>query len=127
MSFPDQHHIEQIRQHLWCGREFGQAAVMVGAGFSCNADKISATSSDFPLWWDLEKQMRKQLPPDGISANLDALELASEYEKAFGRQKLEQFLIDSIPDKQYNPGKLHKLFFWGDKQMESPCKIEFTS
>ncbi|MGL5872978.1 MAG: SIR2 family NAD-dependent protein deacylase [Xenococcaceae cyanobacterium] len=117
MSFPDQHHVEQIRQRLWCGREFGQAAIMVGAGFSCNADKISATSSNFPLWWDLEKQMRNHLPSDSISANLDALELATEYEKAFGRQKLEQFLIDSVPDKQYNPGKLHELLLslpWSD-------------
>ena len=59
MLFPDQHHIEQIRQRLWCGREFGQAAVMVDSGFSRNADKTSATSPDFPLWWDLEERAKK--------------------------------------------------------------------
>ncbi|HEY9772158.1 MAG TPA: SIR2 family protein [Coleofasciculaceae cyanobacterium] len=117
MLLPDQHHIEQIRQRLWCGREFGQAAVMVGAGFSCNADQTSATSPDFPLWWDLEEKMRSELPLGVVSANLDALELASEYEKAHGRQKLEQFLVESIPDKKYNPGKLHELLLslpWSD-------------
>ncbi len=117
MLLPDQHHIEQIRQRLWCGREFGQAAVMVGAGFSCNADKISATSTDFPLWGDLEKQMKHDLPSDGIPTNSDVLGLASVYEQVFGRQKLEQFLIDSIPDKQHNPGKLHELLLslpWSD-------------
>lgn len=117
MLLPDQHHIEQIRQRLWCGREFGQAAVMVGSGFSRNADKTSATSPDFPLWWDLEEKMRSELPLGVVSANLDALELASEYEKAHGKQKLEQFLIESIPDKKYNPGKLHELLLslpWSD-------------
>ncbi|MEO0836688.1 MAG: hypothetical protein AAFY16_12055, partial [Cyanobacteria bacterium J06642_3] len=117
MLFPDQHHIEQIRQRLWCGREFGQASVMIGAGFSRNADKISSTSPDFPLWWDLEKQMRGELPVDSIPANLDALGLASAYEQVFGRQRLEQFLINSIPDKQHNPGKLHELLLslpWSD-------------
>ena len=117
MSFPDQHHIEQIRQRLWCGREFGQAAVMVGAGFSCNADKISPTSPDFPLWGKLTEKMKKDLPSDGIPKNLDALMLASAYEQIFGRQKLEEFLIKSIPDKQHKPSRLHELLLslpWSD-------------
>ena len=53
LDFPDLHHFEQIRQRLWCGREFGQAAVMVGAGFSRNAEKIASSTPDFPLWGDL--------------------------------------------------------------------------
>ncbi len=105
-QLPDQHHIEKIRQRLWCGREFGQASVMIGAGFSCNADPVSSRSPKFPLWWDLMKKMRNDLShlPESVLNDLDALELASEYEKVFGRQQLEQFLIDSIPDKPYNPG-----------------------
>lgn len=59
---------------MWSGGEFGKAAVMVGSGFSRNADKISATSPDFPLWWDLEEKMRNELSSSIISANLDALE-----------------------------------------------------
>ena len=117
MSFPDQHHVEQIRQRLWCGREFGQAAIMVGAGFSCNADKISPASPNFPRWKKLEKQMRSKLSLAGIPENLNALELASAYEQTFGKQLLNEFLTGSIPDKQHNPGKLHKLLLslpWSD-------------
>ncbi|BAQ63913.1 SIR2 family protein [Geminocystis sp. NIES-3709] len=120
ITFSDQHHVEQIRRRLWCGREFGQASVMVGAGFSRNADPISSSvSTKFPSWWDLEKQMRDNLThlPDSVLDNFDALELASQYENVFGRQQLEQFLIDSIPDKQYDPSKLHKLLLslpWSD-------------
>ena len=39
-TFPDHAHVEQIRKRLWCGRGFGQAAVVVGAGFSRNAERI---------------------------------------------------------------------------------------
>lgn len=117
MILPDQHHIEQIRQHLWNGREFGRAAVMVGSGFSRNADKKFSTSPDFPLWWDLKEQLCNELPLNPTSTDLDVLKLANEYEKTHGRQKLEQFLLDSIPDKKYVPGKLHELFLslpWSD-------------
>lgn len=118
-KFSDQHHIEKIRKRLWCGREFGQASVMVGAGFSRNADAMSPMSPQFPSWWDLMKKMRNDLShlPESVLDSFDALELASEYEKVFGRQQLEQFLLDSIPDKQYQPGKLHKLLLslpWSD-------------
>ncbi|MEM9274937.1 MAG: SIR2 family protein [Cyanobacteria bacterium P01_F01_bin.143] len=90
---------------------------MVGSGFSCNADKISPTSPDFPLWGTLTEKMKKDLPSDGIPKNLDALMLASAYEQIFGRQKLEEFLIKSIPDKQHKPGRLHELLLslpWSD-------------
>jgi hypothetical protein len=62
-SFPDLHHFEQIRQRLWCGREFGQAAVMVGAGFSRNAEKIAPSTPDFPLWPDLASDIYDELYP----------------------------------------------------------------
>ncbi|EDZ49207.1 hypothetical protein BCAH1134_C0157 (plasmid) [Bacillus cereus AH1134] len=33
----DQHHIEKIRESLWCGRQYGNVSIMIGAGFSLNA------------------------------------------------------------------------------------------
>lgn len=47
VDFTDQIHIEQIKKRLWCGREFGQAAVMIGAGFSRNADTASYNAPSF--------------------------------------------------------------------------------
>jgi SIR2-like domain len=133
-SFPDLHHFEQIRQRLWCGREFGQAAVMVGAGFSRNAEKIAPSTPDFPLWSDLASDLYDELYPqtqwqaltdEQRKANTKAKEralanplaLASEYEVTFGSLALQDLLIRSIPDNQYNPGKLHKLLMslpWSD-------------
>jgi SIR2-like domain len=134
MSFPDLPHFEQIRQRLWYGREFGQAAVMVGAGFSRNAEKIALSTPDFPLWSDLASDIydelypqnqRKALTDEQSKANGKAKEkalanplaLASEYEVIFGSPALQDLLIRSIPDNQYNPGRLHKLLMslpWSD-------------
>jgi hypothetical protein len=133
-DFPDLHHFEQIRQRLWCGREFGQAAVMVGAGFSCNAEKIAPSTQDFPLWGNLASDIYDELYPqiqwqsltderrkanDKVKerALANPLALASEYEVTFGSPALQDLLIRSIPDNQYNPGKLHKLLMslpWSD-------------
>jgi hypothetical protein len=124
-SFTDLHHFEQIRQRLWCGREFGQASVMVGSGFSRNAEKIAPNIPDLPLWRQLAGQMYDELYP-GISAEnqshkekttANAPSLASEYETVFGQDSLDALLLRAIPDNQYNPGSLHKLLMslpWSD-------------
>jgi len=107
IDFPDHHHFLKIRERLWCGREFGQAAVMVGAGFSRNTIKANSTVPDLPLWGELANKMKQELP--GAEGIKDALELASKYEQEFGRQLLDKLLLDSIPDSQHDPSKLHKI------------------
>lgn len=125
---PDQNHIDHISERLWCGRETGQAAVMIGAGFSRNAQKISPSIPAFPLWNELAEQIYDRLysrsnhlsSPENRKlelAKIGALRLASQYENTFGRQSLDDLLIQTIPDKQYSPGKLHKLLLslpWSD-------------
>lgn len=128
--FPDQTHIEQIRKHLWCGREFGQAAVMVGAGFSRNAERILASTPLFPLWCEFAERMYDSLYLPGTLSEQDretikfkvtsgggGLKLASEYETVFGRSALDDLLLQSIPDNNYLPGRLHELLLslpWSD-------------
>lgn len=113
---PDQNHIDEICRRLWCDREFGRAAVMIGAGFSRNAEKISPSSPDFPLWFELEKKLQERLYPQGNGSS-NPLRLASEYKATFGQQALNDFLLESVPDDDYIPGKLHKLLLnlpWSD-------------
>lgn len=124
INFPDQNHVEQIRKRLWCGREFGQAAVMVGSGFSLNAEKISPNIPSFPLWNQLAEKIYDCLYPQTKSddkklaiASKGALRLASEYEIVFGRSSLDDLVIESVPDTQYLPSKLHELLLslpWSD-------------
>ncbi|MBC9784992.1 SIR2 family protein [Heliobacterium chlorum] len=128
--FEIQPHIEQIRKRLWCGREFGQAAVMIGAGFSKNANKILPSTNSYPLWLDLADKMYSSLYPSNQFTETErkdhrlrtisgggALKLANEYETIFGRTALDELLIKTIPDEHYVPGYIHKLLLslpWSD-------------
>jgi SIR2-like domain len=122
MNFPDLHHFEQIRRRLWCNRDFGQAAVMVGSGFSRNAERIALGTLNMPTWTDLAEQMYDELDPQNLLGKkpqkiTNPLNLASEYEAIFGRSALNDFLARRIPNDQYNPSKLHKLLMslpWSD-------------
>ncbi len=113
LSLPDQIHIDRIRERLWCGRDIGQASVMIGSGFSRNAIKVVPNAPEFPLWYQLADKLKTQLK----STSSDPLRLASEYEVVFKRQSLDDLLTSLIPDLQYQPDKLHKLLLslpWSD-------------
>lgn len=118
---PDQHYIDQIRKRLWCGKECGKVAVMIGAGFSLNANKISQNSAKFLVWNELIREMKSDLYPyENIEINTgtsEALKLAREYELVFGRQALDELILRALPDQNYVPGDLHRLLLslpWSD-------------
>ena len=129
-AFSDWSHIEQLRKHLWCDREFGKAAVMVGAGFSRNAKRRLPGTPPFPLWPKLAELIYDSLyPPENPTEQLrekerlkatsggGVLKLASEYEASFYRQALDEFIKESIPDVSYSPSELHELLLslpWSD-------------
>jgi hypothetical protein len=128
-TLPDWGHIEQLQKHLWCDREFGKAAVMVGAGFSLNAKRKSPKTPPFPLWHKLAELMYDSLylpknPTDQdretkikATSGGGVLKLSSEYEAYFGRQSLDKFIEEAIPDNSYSPGELHELLLslpWSD-------------
>jgi len=62
-ELPDLGYLDQIRRLLWGRREFGQAAVMVGSGFSRNAENTSQTPLGFPLWNDIAARCYERLYP----------------------------------------------------------------
>ena len=106
-EFPDQLFLNHVRDALW--RRPGQASVMIGSGFSRNARKNRPDAPDIPLWPDLARALAKNLSasrnePEGEA---DPLELAQEYEQAFGRTRLHQFLNESVRDEDFRPGEPH--------------------
>ena len=111
MSFPDQSHINRVRDALW-QRSGGGASVMIGSGFSRNALKARPDANDPPTWRDVAKVVYKKLyPQDGDgdpgTATSDFLRLAQEYEAAFGRGDLHRFLKELIRDDEFLPGDIH--------------------
>ena len=100
------------------------AALMIGAGFSKNAEKISVTDKKFLNWNELsdvfyETIYGKSKEP-GKEYN-SPLRLAQEVEMTVGRPKLERIIKEAVPDMEYAPSKLYV------KLMEMPWKDIFTT
>ena len=112
-------YLNEIAERLWSTPS--HAAIMIGAGFSKNANK------DFPDWTTLgdiffEKiHGRKPDKNKGEDRYLNALKLADEVQAAFGRSALNQLLRSHIPDSDSEPSPLHV------KVLELPWSDVFTT
>ena len=110
MTFPDQSHIDRVRNALW-QHTGGGASVMIGAGFSRCARKARPGASDPPMWLEVTKGIfdKLYLPEDAEdSFPGDSLRLAQEYESAFGRSDLHDFLRRLIRDDDHEPDAMHR-------------------
>ena len=116
MSIPDQSHINQVRDALW--QRSCRASVMIGSGFSRNALKLRPDAHDPPSWQEVAKAVYEKLYPQSdnrgsltleeASTTSGFLRLAQEYEVAFGRSDLHQFIRQVVRDEDFAPGDIHK-------------------
>ena len=106
-ELPDFPSIKQIADALWNVGETRGAAVLVGAGFSCNAVLPSPKSRKPPLWADFAHAMRQTLYPGKAGGTWDPLKLAEEYKAALGATALDSLINDLVPDQEWQPGHLH--------------------
>ena len=109
MRFPDQSHINQVRDALW-QRSGGGASVMVGSGFSRSALNIRPDAKALPTWDGLASEMLHKLYPQEprkTSAPDNPLRLAQEYDASFGRGELHRFLQQLVRDGDFKPGDPH--------------------
>lgn len=120
IEFPDAHHLERLRQRLWSGQAFGRAAILVGAGLSRNAERLTPGSVSMPDFRDLSTGMWAQLNNDLASnapAGMDPVETASEFEGVFSRSALNDHLRRALNDAEYAPARIHRLLLslpWAD-------------
>lgn len=110
-------HLEAIRRAL----ENGNAAVMVGAGFSRNAEG----GDQLKLWKDLAYELWSSLNPDAedntsFSPAL-VTQLGDQYVQVFSLPALEDLLKKLIPDERVKPGELHA------RLLELPWSEIFTT
>ena len=101
-------YLDEIADRLWSNN----AAVMVGAGFSRNAEPMGATSASFPSWQELGDSFFRKLhghsPSDDEAKYLSPLKLAEQVQAAFGRPTLDEMLRQEIPYRSYKPSTLHR-------------------
>lgn len=115
-------YIEDIAKRIHDPALHGAASVMIGAGFSKNADVVDDETSA-PNWEELAMAMFEvlyQKPEDEAeiknwevkkirkTSGKNVLKLAEEYKSVFGRNKLNKFIEANINDEMYIPGDLHK-------------------
>ena len=110
-------YLNLISSHL----KEGHAALLVGAGFSRNADKIDEHTPDSPLWEDLAKVFAAKLsdsPEEKAQLQrLNPLALAERVDVMYGRPELDRLLLDSIRDADYLPSELYHMLLslpWTD-------------
>ncbi len=121
-SFEDQVRINRVRDALW-GVGSNGASVMVGAGFSKNAEIRQPDRVRLPDWADLTTAMHRELHPDAradatvASGTMDAPAIAQDYSDEFGRAQLHRFLRDQIRDDEIEPSESHRRLLalpWSD-------------
>ncbi|MEP8538980.1 SIR2 family protein [Enterobacter asburiae] len=96
--------LNNISSRLWEGR----AAILVGAGFSRNAKALTDKARKFPMWNDLGDIFYESVYCEKNSHRYsNVLKLGDEVQAAFGRATLDKLIMDHIPDKEYEPSKLH--------------------
>lgn len=115
-------YIEDIARRIHDPLLHGATSVMVGAGFSKNAEAVDEGVTA-PNWEELAKYMYESLykqPKDKSAkeywelqkikktSGKNVLKLAEEYKVVFGRNKLNRFIEANINDDKYLPGDLHK-------------------
>lgn len=114
--------LSDISHKLWNGR----ASVMIGAGFSKNAENITGKDSQYPSWSELGTAFfqhihNRVIDPSKDGCYINVLKLAEEFETEFGSLKLKELLETEIPDKSFEPSNLHY------KLLELPWVDIFTT
>ena len=99
-------YLNEIAERLFSGH----AAVMIGSGFSRNAQPRSGSSRELPDWSGLGELLSEKLHhkrPDAVAKHLNVPALASEVEATLGRPALNRILNSAIPDEDHEPAELH--------------------
>ena len=116
--------LSEIRKQLW----LGHASIMIGSGFSRNADRASSSIAFPPDWGMLAKMFVDKLyvncpndVKDSVLQRKSVLQLAQEFESMFQRPALNQFLKEKIADDNLIP---NSIFF---RLLELPWNDVFTT
>lgn len=125
-------YINDIAQRLKEPRKYGDVSLMIGAGFSKNAQSKGMASMQPPNWSELAEKMYEELYPAPLekqekeewnrqriikTSGKNVTKLADEYIANFDRNKINNLIEQSIADEMFVPGELHKRLLklhWSD-------------
>lgn len=125
-------YINDIAQRLKEPRKYGDVSLMIGAGFSKNAQSKGMVSVQPPNWSELAEKMYEELYPEPLevqekeewnkqriikTSGKNVTKLADEYIANFDRNKINNLIELSIADEMFVPGEIHKRLLklhWSD-------------
>lgn len=98
--------LDKIRRFLSAGK----ASVMIGSGFSLNAenDGTGAMKDWNALNNELFYSLYSRKPTEVEMAGLTPVRLAAQVESTHGQKELDEIIMNALPDKSVYPGALHK-------------------
>lgn len=102
-ELPDFPILKQLAESIWKEGYTKGAAVMIGAGFSRNAELLTPMTEKPPLWGDFQKAMQEET----LCNSSDPLVVAQTYEGKFGRAALDGLIRRLIKDSHWSPSTLH--------------------
>lgn len=98
--------LDKLKRYL----SVGKASVMVGCGFSLNAE--SDGTGQMREWnalnVDLFKSLYGRNPSNTEFDRLNPVRLAAQVENTLGSKELDEIIMNALPDKSVYPGVLHK-------------------
>lgn len=98
--------LDKLKRYL----SVGKASVMVGCGFSLNAE--SDGTGQMREWnalnVDLFKSLYGRNPSNTELDRLNPVRLAAQVENTLGSKELDEIIMNALPDKSVYPGVLHK-------------------
>lgn len=107
-KLPKYRHLKNIHDQLWSEDGKSRVSLMIGSGFSLNANKIDESLDGMSTWSELKTKILDGLGTDNDSTSEDVLELSQRYVDEYGKNSLEQLIKKGVPDQNYEPGELHK-------------------
>lgn len=107
-KLPKYHHLENIRDKLWSEDGKSRVSVMIGSGFSLNANKIDESLEGMLTWSELKGKILEGLGTYGDEKNDNVLDLSQRYVDEYGRDSLDELIKQGVPDQNYEPGEIHK-------------------
>ena len=116
-KLPKYNHLKKIRDRLWKEDGKSRVSVMVGAGFSLNANKLDDSLESLSTWEHIENKISEALNPFEISSDDNVLDISEKYVQEYGRESLDTLLKQAIPDQNYEPGEIHQSLLklpWSD-------------
>jgi SIR2-like domain len=109
-SAPSNYGPDIIQQVDWLGRRLHRerrVSVLVGAGLSRNATPNGASLQPLGTWWQLAQELGKrlQLSKEDLERK-SVTRIPGEFEAAFGREVLDDAILDVLIDTDYSPSEL---------------------